>query len=327
MKYTDNEMCVVLLNSYIGLSADSEVKPLTLGEWSKFFDALLKAKVEPCIVYNSDGQDLKNLGYDQAFVDRINRLVDRGAAVGFELQEYEKKGIHLVTEINKNYPIRLKKQLQKKKPPILFYSGNLELANKVGIGVVGSRNVGEDGITFTKELVQKASNEKLIVFSGGAKGVDTISESVALNSGGAVVSFVADSLTSKIKKAAISSTIANGSVLLLSDQKPDVGFSVGRAMNRNKFIYASAYGTFVVESDYNKGGTWTGATEAIKNDWGRVFVHENNLVGNKKIIELGGVPYSITDKKLYDVISNNSNADNTKLISYEQMDIFSFMNK
>ena len=327
MKYTDNEMSVILLYSHIGLPADSEVKPLTLGEWSKFFDAVLKAKVEPRIVYNSDGQDLKNLGYDQTFVDRVNRLVDRGAAVGFELQEYEKKGINLVTEINKNYPIRLKKQLKKKKPPILFYSGDLGLANKVGIGVVGSRNVGEDGIAFTKELVQKASNEKLIVYSGGAKGVDTISESVALSSGGAVVSFVADSLTSKIKKTAISSSLANGTVLLLSDQKPDVGFSVGRAMNRNKYIYASAYGTFVVESDYNKGGTWTGATEAIKNDWGRVFVYENNLVGNKKIIELGGVPYKITEQRLYDVISNSSNTDNAKNTSYEQIDIFSFMNK
>ena len=325
MKYTDNEMSVILLNSYIGLTADSDIKPLSLGEWSEFFDAVLKAKVEPRIVYNSDGQDLKNMGYDQQFVDRINRLVDRGAAVGFELQEYEKKGIHLITEINKSYPVMLKKQLKNKKPPVLFYTGDLELAKKIGIGVVGSRNVSEEGIQFTKELVQKASMEKLIIYSGGARGVDTVSENTALSSGGAVVSYIADSLTSKIKKPAVASNIANGAMLLFSDQKPDAGFSVGRAMNRNKFIYASAYGTFVVESDYNKGGTWTGATEAIKNGLGKVFVHENNLVGNKKIIEQGGVPYHISDKGLYDTISEDSTNDTAEHTSYEQMNIFSLL--
>lgn len=183
----------------------------------------------------------------------------------------------------------LNRQLKKKKPPILFYSGDLSLAKKVGIGVVGSRNISTEGFNFTKDLVEKASKENLIIYSGGAKGVDTTSETVALNTGGAVVSYIADSLVSKIKKPAVASNIANGAMLLLSDQKPDAGFSAGRAMNRNKYIYASAYGTFVVESDYNKGGTWSGATDAIKNKWGRVFVHEISLEGNKKLIELGAL--------------------------------------
>lgn len=324
MKYTDNEISVILLCSYIGVSKDLNVKPLSLGEWNKFFDLILKAKLEPRIVFNSDGLDLKNMGYDQQFIERVNKLVDRGAAFSFEIQEYEKKGINVVTEINKDYPIMLKRQLKKKKPPILFYSGDLSLANKVGIGVVGSRNISTEGFDFTKDLVEKASKEKLIIYSGGAKGVDETAETVALNTGGAVVSYIADSLVSKIKKPAVASNIANGSMLLLSDQKPDAGFSAGRAMNRNKYIYASAYGTFVVESDYNKGGTWSGATDAIKNKWGRVFVHENSLEGNKKLIELGGVSYKITDTKLLDIITAIQKEDTDK-ISYEQMDIFTFL--
>ena len=324
MKYTDNEMSVILLCSYIGVSKDLNVKPLSLGEWNKFFDLILKAKLEPRIVFNSDGLDLKNMGYDQQFIERVNKLVDRGAAVSFEIQEYEKKGINVVTEINKDYAIMLKRQLKKKKPPILFYSGDLSLANKVGIGVVGSRNISTEGFDFTKDLVEKASKENLIIYSGGAKGVDETSETVALNTGGAVVSYIADSLVSKIKKPAVASNIANGSMLLLSDQKPDAGFSAGRAMNRNKYIYASAYGTFVVESDYNKGGTWSGATDAIKNKWGRVFVHENSLEGNKKLIELGGISYKITDTKLLDKITAIQKEDTDK-ISYEQMDISTFL--
>ena len=326
MKYTDNEMSIIFLNSYIGISADSDTKPLSLGEWNKFFDAIIEAGLEPQIIFQSDGLDLKNMGYDSLFIERINRLVDRGAAVSFELQEYEKKGIKVVTQINKNYPIMLKRELKKKKPPILFYAGDLALANKVGIGVVGSRNVSNAGYEFTKELAIKASQEKMVIYSGGAKGVDTTSETVALNAGGIVVSYLADSLTAKIKKTTVTSHIANGTMLLLSDQKPDSGFSAARAMNRNKYIYASGYGTFVVESDYNKGGTWSGAAEAIKNKWGRVFVNDISLEGNRKLIELGGIPYKITEQKLYDIMTM-AHQDKADDENYEQMDLFKLLNK
>jgi predicted Rossmann fold nucleotide-binding protein DprA/Smf involved in DNA uptake len=164
-----------------------------------------------------------------------------------------------------------------------------------------------------------------MIYSGGAKGVDSTSETVALNEGGATVSYIADSLVSKIKKTTVATSIANGSMLLLSDQKPDAGFSVWRAMNRNKFIYASAYGTFVVESDYNKGGTWAGATEAMKNKWGKVFVYENNFEGNKKLIERGGIPYYISEKTLYNIITEDSNEDDGEQLKYEQMNFSAFL--
>ena len=351
MKHTDNEMCAILLSSYIGIGAESEVKPLSLGEWNKFINALIAAGLEPKIAYDSDSADIINMGYDQAFADRIHKLADRGAAVGFELQDYEKKGINVITEINKDYPVMLRRTLKHKKPPVLFYCGDLSLAGKVGIGVVGSRNVSVDGFEFTKKLVTKAAAENMIIYSGGAKGVDTTSESVALGNGGAVVSYIADSLSAKIKKPDIASNIASGRLLLLSDLKPDTPFSAGRAMNRNKYIYASAMGTVVVESDYNKGGTWSGAAEAMKNGWGNVFVYDSNVEGNRKLIEAGGIAIGLNENNgsLYDYMNqmiakrdeggNNESAevstdnagsseDNTGSPtepSYEQMDLSMFM--
>lgn len=79
-----------------------------------------------------------------------------------------------------------RRQLKNKKPPVLFYSGDISLANMMGIGVVGSRDITEDGMQFTEALVEKAVDEKLVVYSGGAKGVDVTSQTAALNRGGAV---------------------------------------------------------------------------------------------------------------------------------------------
>ena len=204
-------------------------------------------------------------------------------------------------------------------PPVLYYAGDISLLNKVGIGVVGSRNITIDGVEFTNKLVKKAVDERLVIFSGGAKGVDMTSQTVALNSGGAVVAYIADSLMSRIKKRDISQSVSNGKLVLVSDLKPDVGFSAGRAMNRNKFIYASAVGTFVVESDYNKGGTWKGATEAMKKEWGKVFVWNNDIEGNQKLIEQGGVSYELNDEKLVNVIAKQQ--ETSKKVEYKQISL------
>lgn len=323
MKYTDNEMCTILLSSYIGIKEDSDMKPLTLGEWHKFVDVLVANKLEPSIAFSDDIEILKNFGYDDTFLERVKALVGRGASVAFELDEYAKRGISVTTFISKDYPVLLRRELKNKKPPVLFYAGDISLANKMGIGVVGSRQITDEGMQFTKGLVEKAVNEKLVIYSGGAKGVDVTSQTVALNCGGAVVAYIADALIQKIKKNDIAKSIAEGKLLLISDLKPDVGFSAGRAMNRNKFIYASAMGTFVVESDYNKGGTWNGATEAIKNKWGKVFVWNNTSHGNKKLIEAGGCAYEITGENLVDVVSKKQ--DDSSDGEYMQMSLMDML--
>lgn len=170
--------------------------------------------------------------------------------------------------------------------------------------MVGSRDVSMDGIEFTKKLVEKAAKEKLIIYSGGAKGVDKAAEETAVAEGSAVVSFIADSLLSRIRKKDTINNIILGKLLLISDVKPDAGFSAARAMNRNKYIYTSAYGAFVVESDYNKGGTWSGAIEAMRNEWTKVLVwNSTKKEGNLKLIERGGVSYALSNLQIYEIIT------------------------
>lgn len=316
MKFSDNAMSVILLCSYIGIKKDDLIKPLSLGEWNQFLEKIIEMKMEPNVVLQKDLTLLKSLNYSSEYIERIQKLVSRGGAVAFEIDDLSRKGIEIITLFDSDYPVLLKRKLKRKTPPILFYAGDIELAKKIGIAVVGSRDVDEAGINFTKKLVEKASSERLIVYSGGAKGVDSISEKTAIERGSAVVSFIADSLISKIKKKDVLQNIMQGKLLLISDIKPDAGFSAARAMNRNKFIYAAAYGAFVVSSDYNKGGTWSGAIENIKNDWTKEFVWNYKYYnGNLKLIEKGAVPYELSEERIYDAITRKES-------KYDQLDIF-----
>lgn len=316
MVFSENAMCAILLCSYLGIKSDDSLKPLSLGEWNILLEKLMERNEEPRVILQNDNSLVEKMNYPEELIERISRLISRGANIAIELNELDRKGIRVVTQFDEDYPILLKRKLKKKMPPILYYAGNIGLARKIGIAVVGSRNVDDEGMEFTKRLVEKASKEKLVIYSGGAKGVDTVSESTAIKSGSAVVSFIADSLLSKIKKKQVTADIISGNLLLISDVKPDAGFSAARAMNRNKYIYASSYGAFVVSSDYNKGGTWNGAIESLHNSLAKTLIWDNkNYTGNQKLIERGGIPFDITEESIYSVITKKEE-------TYAQLDLF-----
>lgn len=317
MKFSDNAMTAILLCSYLGIGGDDTVKPLSPTEWNEFLDKAAQYGQQPGILTSGDQAFLKEAGYGREYEERIKKLLSRGGAVAFELDDLERKGIDIVTVFDQDYPVLLRRKLKKKTPPVLFCSGDITLAKKIGIGVVGSRNVDEKGIAFTRKLVEKAAAERLIVYSGGAKGVDTVSERTAIESGSAAVSFIGDSLLSKIRRKDIIDSIISGQRLLISDVKPDVGFTAARAMNRNKYIYAASYGTFVVASDYNKGGTWNGAKEAMKNGWTKVLVWNcREYEGNKKLIQQGAVPYELSEISVYEAVTK-------KKEDFQQIQMFS----
>ena len=102
---------------------------------------------------------------------------------------------------------------------------------------------------------------------------------------------LADSLMRKIKEPRTNQAIRDGQLLVLSTAIPEAGFNTGMAMSRNKYIYASSVATIVIKSDFNKGGTWAGAIEAIRHAWTAVFCWENKeYIGNIQIIKKGAIP-------------------------------------
>lgn len=316
--YTDNAYVTILMCSYLGVK-DGNFKPYTALQWNELGQKIVNSNVsEPANLLNMDRDSIiNNIKISEEEADRIVNLLSRGANLAFMLEELSRKGIFIVTRSDKKYPLKLKSVLKKHSPPLLYYCGDLSLANKTGIGIVGSRNIDDDGTNFTRKIAKKAAEENLVVFSGGAKGVDIISESTALNNNGYVVSILADSLDRKIKSKDIRENILSGKQLLISVNNPDAPFSAASAMNRNKYIYSLSNGTFVVASDYNKGGTWAGAIENIKNKWVNTFVWNNKkYIGNSELIKKGGISVEdINNISITDLISR-------KIEKVNQINIF-----
>jgi DNA processing protein len=99
--------------------------------------------------------------------------------------------------------------------------------------------------------------------SGGAKGIDQAAMRGALEADGIVTGVLADSLEKTTMNRDHRNLLLQGQLVLISPYDPSAGFNVGHAMQRNKIVYAVADAALVVSADFNKGGTWAGATEQL----------------------------------------------------------------
>lgn len=315
---TPNSNAIFTLCSHLCVGDD--VFPLEPREWTELADKLKNAGLKPEDIFNLSKADFKEkLLVEDSFSERIFRLIDRNASLAFELSRLENIGIIAITRADKEYPAKLKAVLGKKCPPLFYAAGDTSLLKFEYAGYVGSRKITDDDIEFTNNTVSKTAQSGYGVVSGGAKGVDTVSEQKALELGVPVVEYLSDSMLKKTGKHDVSKAIRDNQMLLLSAVNPDAGFNVGTAMMRNKFIYAQSSGTVVIRSEYNTGGTWAGSTDCIQNNWCTVFCRDKkSYQGNQKLIEKGAIP--ITDSWDGNIEKNKPDTDCGK--TQVQMSLF-----
>ncbi len=160
--------------------------------------------------------------------------------------------------------------------------------------MVGSRDVDFEGEEFARQVGETCARNRMIVVSGGARGVDRISMNASLESGGRTIGVLAADLMKASIERSARYAISEGQLLLISPYHPQAHFTVGTAMGRNKLIYAIADFALVVSTAHKKGGTWTGAEEELKREKSiAVFVRTGAgaPTGNKKLLDLGALEW------------------------------------
>ncbi len=288
---TEDTNAIILLCGIFG--KDRSEKPLSLAEYSSLVRWLIKVKMRPNDLLQKENITEASMG---SGIDkqRLESLLGRGVQLGFAVEEWQRNGIWIMSRSDTDYPARYKKHLKDKAPPLLFGVGDRSLLNGGGLGIVGSRNVDQAGEAFTRQVAEFCAYNRMPVVSGGARGVDQISMTAALEAGGVTIGILAENLMKKSLERSARHAISDGRLLLLSPYHPNARFTVGTAMGRNKLIYAMADYGLVVSADHKKGGTWAGAEEELKRENSLpVFVRIKNDVpqGNSKLLDLGAIPW------------------------------------
>ena len=291
----DDSKAVIVLTSRLG---DSKRPSLSPTEWDRFAKVLDDQQIGISDIFESDFHARSIPGITETIATKIEHLLETAGAATVEAADLKRYGIAAITIVDNQYPDAFRQRLGNLAPPVIYAVGNLELLTGDGVGIVGSRNVTEEGKAVAEEIAAEAVRGQRSVVSGGARGVDSFAMNAAFMAGGTVIGVLADSLQARIRRPGTLQAIDEGTVCLLSQQIPSAGFTPHSAMARNKLVYALAGVTVVVAADLESGGTWAGATEALKKDNGQVAIWtgDGSGPGNEDLIRLGATPLATTDE-------------------------------
>ena len=286
---TSDTKAILLLCGFFG--KDHAEKPLTQTEYTLLVHWLINNKMRPADLLQND--HIVDVSKEKTFDrKRLESLLSRGVQLGFAVEEWQRNGIWIISRSDPDYPVRYKKHLKDKAPPILYGVGDRSLLSGGGLAIVGSRNIDKEGEEFTRRMAELCALNRVTVISGGARGVDQFAMAASLDAGGVAIGILAENLLKMSLERASRHAIADSRLVLLSPYHPNARFTVGTAMSRNKLIYALADYGLVVSVEYKKGGTWAGAEEELKRDHSLpVFVRlgENAPQGNSKLLALGAI--------------------------------------
>ena len=226
--------------------------------------------------------------------DRLKRLLGRGFLLSQAVERWQARAIWVITSADASYPPRFKERLKDNAPAVLYGCGDATILETGGLAVVGSRNATPALLTYTGHIGELAAHAEQTVVSGGARGIGQASIHGALEAGGKAVSIVADNLERAALDREVRSPLMEGRLALVSPSDPMAGLNVGNAMQCNRLVYALADAALVISSDYQKGGTWAGATEQLTNlRLVPVFVRSRGDIGKglQGLQNMGALPW------------------------------------
>ena len=265
-----------------------DTSPLTAREfWA------LVARIDVGDLFHRDADDVAALtGSSVENAARLVSLLGASTALGFEQDRLAEGGIELVSALDDRFPSTLRDRLGSACPAFLLVAGPIEWLSRPGLGIVGSRDASDEALVAARKSAEHAVAEGWPVISGLARGVDQIAMAGALGAGGVVVGVPAEGILRASRNADIRRRVHDGELCIASPYAPGAPFTAGNAMGRNKIIYGLSRVTFVVASDQNSGGTWTGAKEALDRRFAPVAVWagEGSKDGNHALIERGATP-------------------------------------
>jgi len=224
--------------------------------------------------------------------------------------------IHLLTVLDDNYPKLLKSVLKRTQtPPVLCYSGDLQILDRPTIAIIGSRNSCQTNITFSCEAARYLAEQGVNVISGNARGIDRAAFDGATSTSGCTTVVLPHGIRklSHVRMQDLLPKIQAGKVLLVSQFHPDAPWVVSRAMDRNKIVTGLAQVVIVAESN-TSGGTWDAANSALQQKRPLYVCHavSSPSLGNNALIERGARPlywhteeYSAINDVLYPLLQES----------------------
>ncbi|MEM8947122.1 MAG: DNA-processing protein DprA [Planctomycetota bacterium] len=164
--------------------------------------------------------------------------------------------INILLESSAQYPPLLKEIHDP--PGVLFVRGTLEPADRLAVGIVGTRHATRYGIEQATKLATSLAEVGVTVVSGMARGIDTAAHQAALAAGGRTIAVLASGVLKPYppENAKLSEQIAEQGCVM-SEAAPTMPPMSGMFPQRNRIISGLSLGSIVVEAADRSGALIT----------------------------------------------------------------------
>lgn len=269
-----NTQAILLLTAPLILGRSAGKEPLlSAREYQALAFRLREEGVAPANLLESGNAEARAAAEACVARDRLDKLLSRGFKLAQAIERWHARSIWVLSRADAAYPRRLKARFRADAPALLYGCGDASLLDRGGLAVVGSRKVDDSILEFTAAVARCAAEVGRPIVSGGARGVDQAAMDGAMEAGGWATGVLADGLEKAATRRAFRKPLLEQRLVLASPFDPGAGFNVGHAMQRNKYVYALADASLVVQAEVDKGGTWAGAKEQLSRyRFGPVYV-------------------------------------------------------
>lgn len=107
---SERTKAILLITGYLKGGSNSTGKPLSNTEWNKLVIFLQHKKLLPEDLLSNDFKSMLNGWSDSKItLERLEKLMQRGAALGISLDKWERAGIWILNRGDEEYPSKLKR--------------------------------------------------------------------------------------------------------------------------------------------------------------------------------------------------------------------------
>ena len=197
-------------------------------------------------------------GTSQRLADKLREAASQ--SVDKEIEALEKAGGRMITYRDPDYPSNLRQIYDP--PLVLFVKGELREEDRFAVGIVGTRRPSEYGKSVAFKISRELAARGLSIVSGGARGIDTIAHTGALQTGRtiALLGCGVDVSYPFENRGLLNKIAENGA--LISEYVPGTQPDAWRFPVRNRLISGMSLGILVVESRATGGAMITAGVAA-----------------------------------------------------------------
>ncbi len=243
MKYTKEELCLIWLDSFVGLEYKHKIQIYEyLIKNQKISDGLMLAK----------DYIVKSVGENE-FSTMLSSA--KQSYLDYVLDELGRREIVAITIKSKDYPHKLNDI--ELKPLVLYAKGNLKLLQTKTFAIVGSRKSLPLSISIAKDYASTLSKHFTLV-TGIAEGVDSEVIKSALSTTKNVISVIAggfDNVYPSTNKDLFEKVCKEG--LALSEHPPMITPRPYHFPIRNRIIAGLSQGVLIVSAGKKSGTLYT----------------------------------------------------------------------